>query len=365
MARSQKYKEFKDTQEEAVASASGTELQNALEDEWIDSDKDDDEEDEEDTTKNDEEAQTDAVSGIALSDAEQKQVTSDQHRMEDQQMMDDQDYSIGHKPPSAFKGILLLILLAGSAAVFMAAALSPSLMLTPSPPSPPPLMPSPSPPPWERFWMHPQPPPSPSPPPPPPGPLNSRQVVRTLNKRFKNSKPSNVLADAGVLLHTFDAPDASGREGGRKDVWNPCPSDMWCGRYADRMSASVVTPRIRSFFWAAMGETSITKAMGGFVLDSQALEPANSSIFCGWGADAGTMGMLCEPMGLAPDRSCIPGCRSGFECGSSNQLGSYCWWPPHKLKQLLELHEAQPRKTDHSCHQFDCKCVVCCSQTLP
>jgi hypothetical protein len=141
-------------------------------------------------------------------------------------------------------------------------------------------------------------------------------------------------------------------------LWNPCPKDWWCGKYADRLSASMVTPRIRSYFWAAMGETSITKAMGGFVLDSRSLQPANSSVLCSWGADAGTLGMLCEPSGVAPDHSCIPGCRSGFQCGTQANLGDYCWWPPHQLKNMLELHEARPRTDDHGCNQWDCKYVL-------
>ena len=99
-------------------------------------------------------------------------------------------------------------------------------------------------------------------------------------------------------------------------------------------------PQVRSLL-GAMGETSITKA-GWLRFGLQALEPANSSICVGvpmlepWACCASPWAWRRPLM-----YSWLP---LSFECGSSNQLGSYCWWPPHKLKQLLELHEAQPER---------------------
>ena len=345
---SRKYRKFKEGADVCAPPSGVSEDLNALQDEWIDSGEEEEEEEGErdHADDNEEDVAREMQKDIKTT---MKATKAGQHA----------NFSIDPsgkeaEPEQCFPwhAKLLILLLAGTSFLLLTLSMPSFNSIEPVPPAPPPAPPSPAPPPWEKFWMRPQPPPWPLPPAPPPRPLNSRQVVKDLNSRFAHAKPSNTLSEAGVMLHTFDAPDAA-----RQDLWNPCPKDWWCGKYADRLSASVVTPRIRSYFWAAMGETSITKAMGGFVLDSRSLQPANSSVLCSWGADAGTLGMLCDPLGVAPDRSCIPGCRSGFQCGTQANLGDYCWWPPHQLKSMLELHEARPRTDDHGCNQWDCKYV--------
>lgn len=173
------------------------------------------------------------------------------------------------------------------------------------------------------------------------------ELIAELNTRYEHGRASDDVRELGVLLHTFDAMDI-----GREDVWRPCPEDAWCQRYSDRLSASVVNRRLPSFFWAAEKESTMRQAMSGFVLDAGSMQPVNKSVFCSWGADAGTMGMLCEPLGRSDD--CIPGCRPNYECGHMEYESDYCWWPPHKMGRMVALHMARDRSDAHGCMQRDC-----------
>ena len=150
-------------------------------------------------------------------------------------------------------------------------------------------------------------------------------------------------------MHTFDAPD-----NGNPSVWDGCPEEAWCYPYSDRLSASVVNRQIPSFFWGAEQHSRYHEAMGGFVLDPGALMPSNRTINCAWGSDAGTMGMLCEPLGRSEDGSCIPGCRSSFQCGTRPNMGGYCWHPPNQIDRMLAEHMARDRDAAGGCYQADC-----------
>ena len=157
-------------------------------------------------------------------------------------------------------------------------------------------------------------------------------------------------------MHTFDAPDD-----GRADVWTPCPEDAWCYPYSDRLSASIVNRKLPSFFWAARVDSTLQEAMGGFVLDSDVFESArNQSLYCAWGADAGTMGMLCDPHGRQPagcvgaECTCLPGCRTDYQCGTMPYQSDYCWRPPDQLGTMLANHMARDRSEANGCLQADC-----------
>ena len=111
----------------------------------------------------------------------------------------------------------------------------PSLPPQPTPPlMPPPLMPPPrSPPP-------PPPPPqprSPSPFPPPHPPSNAVEVASRLNLRFRAGAASNVLEEAGVVIHQFDGYEASWNE-----QWK-CPLN---GQFGGRLSAMLAFRGMRA-----------------------------------------------------------------------------------------------------------------------
>lgn len=258
------------------------------------------------------------------------------------------------------------LLLLASAIVFAVAA-SDARSTTPvdSPCPPPPfdevaaLPPLPSPPaplnpPWERFWWQPSPPPTPLPPPPsPPMHVQIQQRVARINARFWAGEPSNNASRAGVLLHTFDGGDT-----GRLDVWNPCPAGTWCHPVSDRISASLINSHLRSFFWAGNEDSGIADAMGGFVIDAEALQPQASSLLCAWSSDAGSMNSICHPLGVRndPAASCVPGC-SGTPCRESASAFDYCWWPPHQLQEMVSRHQARPKSHGQGCGQHDCNCA--------
>ena len=242
-----------------------------------------------------------------------------------------------------FTGILVLIV------ITMLSGAEP-----PSPPPLPPQAPNPPaqpPPPWERFWMRPSPPPHPEPPPPPPSPPppgSVAQVMAELNARYDNGRASNDLREVGVLVHTFDAVDDT--HSMRDDLWNPCPEDSWCHDMSDRISASLINRRLPHVFRATDTASRYDTAHAGFVLDAATLQlDTNASVFCSWVADAGTMGMRCDP----GDSSCMPGCRSGFQCGQTHG-SNYCWFPRDQLHTMVETHLRREHTDSTGCGQRDC-----------
>lgn len=182
-----------------------------------------------------------------------------------------------------------------------------------APPSPPP-SPSPSPPLTDDMKLllskyassPPLPfPPEPSPPPPlePPGPaepspppalppmpmLPRGEALANLNRRYKDGKPTNDLALAGLLVHQFDALDEEA-----ENEWTPCPLEgiSMCNLFGDRISASLINAHMKSPF-------SLDRA--GFILSA-----AHVEVRCVYPHDGDSMHKLCTPPG--GDQKCSPGC---------------------------------------------------------
>ena len=122
-----------------------------------------------------------------------------------------------------------------------------------------------------------------------------------------------------MLVHTFDTLDGVGA---RPDVWNPCPRDQWCGpQGADRAySLSLLNAHLPHFF---------NQAMGGFILSSEVLSPAHSTVVCAYAFDGGSIGQMANGC-PAPACDNLPWRFSA---------GSYCHWPGSGLKSMLEQHE--------------------------
>ena len=165
------------------------------------------------------------------------------------------------------------------------------------------------------------PPPPSSPPPSPPPPLLVR--IAQLNRRFAAGRPSNDLAAAGVVIHSFDQMD------NREDPWNGCRQG-WCAGFKDRFSVSVMSKRRPHYY---------QMAMGGFVLSPMELANNSASIFCAWAYDAGTMGQSEH------------GCVGSGQCTQPGQ--SRCWWPPTKILQMMEQNERLHDRTGY-CNEDDC-----------
>ena len=156
-----------------------------------------------------------------------------------------------------------------------------------APPPPPPPPPPPHPP-----------PPSPPFPPPPPG----ATFLRRLNQQFVEGGPSPSLRGCGVLLHQVDAMDV-GRvsvgspAGANPTPWLPCPrrEGVWCAKYGDRISASVVNQRV---------PFSYSDTAPGFVVSPGA------RVLCSYPNDGGTMSKTCASAPSAAPwtrTDCVPG----------------------------------------------------------
>jgi hypothetical protein len=123
---------------------------------------------------------------------------------------------------------------------------------------------------------------------------NSRSIAMELNKRFARRRDLAgiaTLADAGVLIHNFDAMESGG---GHPD-WLPCSIHEWCARFRDRVSVSVVNSELPYVF---------DSNAGGFVVS-----PTVAVVLCAFAGDGGTMQKNCEPVGQPLER-CTPGCTS-------------------------------------------------------
>ena len=112
-----------------------------------------------------------------------------------------------------------------------------------SPPSPP-TPPSPPVPPHPPPSLPPDTPPSLPPPLSPPPPRSAAEITAALNKRFREGRPTNDVATAGVFVSQFDGMLDQGRP------WLPCNPGSWCSNngYADRFSGSVINRRLPNIY---------------------------------------------------------------------------------------------------------------------
>jgi len=152
-------------------------------------------------------------------------------------------------------------------------------------------------------------------------------TVDALNARFLDGHPSSNLAEAGVLVHTFDRTEGQGLE---HAPWMPCGETEWCAQFSDRISASIVNSNIRLAFHL---ET------GGIVLS-----PSSTTILCSYFADGGTMTKMCTHP--AP-RDCVPGCSDQYTmrpvwCNPEDlETGGdiySCAWKPEHLQYMIGHH---------------------------
>ena len=229
---------------------------------------------------------------------------------------------------------------------------SPSMPHLPPPPPPPPpppsRPPSPSPPPPNRPPspsppppLPPSPRPPPSPPAPPPAPPPPPVTAEYLSARFAGGRASNDLAEAGVLVHTFDMTETADTQ---NHVWEPCPPTSWCSKYNDRLPASLINARLPYVY----------QQNGGLVIS-----PQRRHVACSYFHDGGTMQKFCtredSPAGQAGrpiPKGCVPGCADKDTsepnwCDvrtmtwASGELYN-CAWRPSQTELMLQHHFQQP-----------------------
>lgn len=192
-------------------------------------------------------------------------------------------------------------------------------------------------------------------------------VVRRLNRRFMRGRPSNSIADAGVLIHQFDdsgfnATTRVSKEGGVASwsPWLPCPPGKWCAKFGDRFSTSVLNARAPYAF---------NEVNGGFVI---AADTAQRGTLCAWATDGRSFrgARSCLDKGVtfrfgqsnqtfARREGCVPGCVSG-RMGQREDMDtalrgmvsptwcdpgapdSWCPWRPQHLSHMLQQQERAP-----------------------
>lgn len=167
--------------------------------------------------------------------------------------------------------------------------------------------------------------------------LTANQVLDHLNQAWAHGTPNRDIRRAGVLVHVLDNTEAVGTP------WLPCLQHDWCGRFGDRISASIVN---------ALQPTLFTQATAGIVLAPQA------PIHCSYPTDGGSMSKLC-PSGTEA-YGCVPGCSSkdgtgrpawcshetAWNMGGTAQIWD-CAFRPEDLEAML-LHHRNERSLQYN-----------------
>ena len=154
-------------------------------------------------------------------------------------------------------------------------------------------------------------------PPPPPSALEGAAApppafarrVDDVNRRFTEGRPSDSLADAGVVIHMFD--DFEDWDGGRP--WMVC-SSLRCRGEVDHLSASLINRRVPHLYQVPGG--------GAGVVVSPTVRLA-----CSYAYDSGTQGKVNGGCGAVP-------------C-TTHPAAWECSWPPDHLKQMMQAQEGR------------------------
>lgn len=132
-----------------------------------------------------------------------------------------------------------------------------------------------------------------------------------LNARFMAGRPSNILADAGVLVRQFDGLENYARP------WEPCEQGRFCHTYSDRFASSLINSKQRLLY---------SRTSGGLIVNTDV-----AHILCSYYSDGGSQSRQCTPPGVSDE--CTPGC--SHECKSLQDFRG-CSWPPSAFKEMME-----------------------------
>ena len=134
-------------------------------------------------------------------------------------------------------------------------------------------------------------------------------IIDQINARFHDAKAgSNALADAGVILHSWDRTEDPHRP------WMLCSTKSDCPSLADRSYVST------SVVYAGKQITFDIERRGGVILN-----PRFAKLLCAYLGDGGTSSKGCNPPGV--NENCVPGCWAGPSCWKlpKGQRGA-CWF---------------------------------------
>lgn len=166
-----------------------------------------------------------------------------------------------------------------------------------------------------------------------------------LNQRFREGRPSEVLREAGVLVHCWDGYEEPSYP------WLPnslLPHAVGTASAADRLSASLVFRRLQGK--AAQEAIPLLRDCQMGVV----LRPEATLVLCAYAGDGATQSANCDPPGLSAD--CLPGCvHDAGWCDPMHPVSDgWCqcsigWckgdpvrpqpWRPQDLDTMLRQHE--------------------------
>jgi hypothetical protein len=135
---------------------------------------------------------------------------------------------------------------------------------------------------------------------------------------FGEGRPSNDLAEVGVLVRMFDGMD----DGAHGKPWLPCPlTGAWCSDHVpgERWAGSVINSAVRKLYSHG----------GGFIL-----RPTETKVMCAYPADGNSQGVTCQPGQKRRDRAPLTGCTPGC-VQSCTDLDYGCSFPPNRLQDAL------------------------------
>ena len=113
--------------------------------------------------------------------------------------------------------------------------------------------------------------PPPSPPPPSPSPPAPPSPLELIQKWWLHGKPSSDIKSSGVLVRQFDALSKVRR-------FEPCPEDMWCGKYRFIWPSSIVNKNHNTNIYRGDNEAGLV------------LAPSHNRFFCVYPGDGNSMG---------------------------------------------------------------------------
>jgi len=125
------------------------------------------------------------------------------------------------------------------------------------------------------------------------GHMSVAVAASALNSRFAAGQPSNLLREAGVLVHTLDMADDLPLEE-RQSRFNIRAYDSRFGLAAPIISASLVNARVPFVY---------NSTDAGYVFRPDVVQECMS---CSWPSDANTLAKRCAPE--LPPSECLPGC---------------------------------------------------------
>jgi len=197
-------------------------------------------------------------------------------------------------------------------------------------------------------------------------------------------QPSDDVAAAGVLVRLFDKIDDA------RSPWLPCPRSLWCAKFGDRFSATLVNAELPHLYndWAGgmVLDTSVTPSAQQadeshpfnqkqseairsnqkqadeshpFGANESAGTPTFGVLSCSYPGDGSTMKRLCDPPGQSA--ACTPGCggrgtNSGPAwCDPTAGVEVNCAWRPTDLSGMMRHHQANMRRK----HAADARLPSC------